>query len=252
MILEDKTFLAQDLVDRLSEYELIGPFASGEEALDAGEDELPTVGVFDIELKGELNGIDVAERINKTKLIPIIYLTKSHDDQRIYDRISSAEFPVFFVSKPVSNTELKVNLNNAIKALDGLNTDQIPSIDSAVDVLKDRVMLRSNTGVESLDVNDLIVLEADGDTTRVHTAVHKHPVVVSTHLKDFMEKLSVMTRDMIRVNRSNAVNIRKILKIKDDQHNVSAKKTIVLKDTEFMVTLSPIYRKELMARFKMI
>jgi len=252
MILEDKTFLAQDLVDRLSEYELIGPFASGEEALDAAEDELPTIGVFDIELKGELNGIDVAERINKSQVIPVIYLTKIQDDQSIYDRISAAEFPVFFVSKPVSNTELKINLGNAIKALEGINPDKAPLTDATVDVLKDRVMLRSNTGVESLDVNDLIVLEADGDTTKVHTAVHKYPVVVSTHLKDFMEKLSVMTQDMIRVNRSNAVNIKKILQIKDDQHNVSAKKSIVLKDSEVVVTLSPIYRKELMARFKMI
>lgn len=252
MILEDKSFLAQDLVDRLAGYDLMGPYASGEEALDAAEDELPTIGVFDIELKGELNGIDVAERINKTKVIPVIYLTKIQDDKTIYNRISSAEFPVFFVSKPVSNTELKINLANALKALEGMDQNDTILSDSSVDVLKDRVMLRHNTGVESLNISDLLVLEADGDTTKVYTSVHRHPVVVSTHLKDFMEKLSVMTPDMIRVNRSNAVNIRKILQIKDDQHNVSAKKTIVLKNTEVTVTLSPIYRKELMARFKMI
>ena len=252
MILEDKSFLAQDLVDRLSGYDLMGPFASGEEALEAAEDELPAIGIFDIELKGELNGIDVAERINKAKVIPIIYLTKIQDDQTIYNRISSAEFPVFFVSKPVSNTELKINLGNAIKALEGVKQAVAPLTDTAVDVLKDRIMLRSNTGVESLNVDDLIVLEADGDTTKVYTSVNRHPVVVSTHLKDFMAKLSAMTQDMIRVNRSNAVNIKKILQIKDDQHNVTAKKMIVLKDTEVTVALSPIYRKELMARFKMI
>ncbi len=252
MILEDKSFLAQDLMDRLSGYDLMGPYASGEEALDAAENELPAVGIFDIELKGQLNGIDVAERINKARVIPIIYLTKIQDDQTIYDRISAAEFPVFFVSKPVSNTELKVNLNNAIKALEGIKQVDTPLTDAAVDVLQDRIMLRSNTGVESLNVSDLLVLEADGDTTKVFTSVHKHPVVVSTHLKDFMAKLSAMTQDMIRVNRSNAVNIRKIVQIKDDQHNVSAKKTIILKDSELTVALSPIYRKELMARFKMI
>ena len=252
MILEDKSFLAQDLMDRLSGYDLMGPYASGEEALDAAENELPAVGIFDIELKGQLNGIDVAERINKARVIPIIYLTKIQDDQTIYDRISAAEFPVFFVSKPVSNTELKVNLNNAIKALEGIKQVDTPLTDTAVDVLQDRIMLRSNTGVESLNVSDLLVLEADGDTTKVFTSVHRHPVVVSTHLKDFMAKLSAMTQDMIRVNRSNAVNIRKIVQIKDDQHNVSAKKTIILKDSELTVALSPIYRKELMARFKLI
>ncbi|MCE7993130.1 MAG: LytTR family transcriptional regulator [Roseivirga sp.] len=253
MILEDKRFLAEDLVDRLSDYELMGPFASGEEALEAAEDELPTVGVFDIELKGELNGIDVAERINKTKVIPIIYLTKIQDDQSIFERISSAEFPVFFVSKPVSNTELKINLNNAFKALENLSGNELPEEEgSPMDVLSDRVLLRSNTGVQSVDIKDLVFLEADGDTTKVYAATQAHPIVVSTHLKGFMEKLSAMSKDMLRVSRSNAVNIRKIIEIKDDFRNLSAKKTLILKDTDETVSLSPIYKKELMARFKMI
>lgn len=253
MILEDKRFLAEDLVDRLSDYKLMGPFASGEEALEAAEDELPTVGVFDIELKGELNGIDVAERINKTKVIPIIYLTKVQDDQRIFERISSAEFPVFFVSKPVSNTELKINLSNAFKSLAKYEGDEVEEDESApLDVLKDRVLLRSNTGVQSVDIKDLVFLEADGDTTKVFAATQAHPIVVSTHLKDFLEKLSAMSKDMLRVSRSNAVNIRKIIEIKDDLRNISAKKTLVLKDTEETVGLSPIYKKELMARFKLI
>ncbi len=253
MILEDKRFLAEDLVDRLSDYELMGPFASGEEALEAAEDELPTVGVFDIELKGELNGIDVAERINKTKVIPIIYLTKVQDDQRIFERISSAEFPVFFVSKPVSNTELKINLSNALKSLANYEGDEVDEEEDApLDVLKDRVLLRSNTGVQSVDIKDLVFLEADGDTTKVFAATQAHPIVVSTHLKDFLEKLSAMSKDILRVSRSNAVNIRKIIEIKDDLRNISAKKTLVLKDTEETVGLSPIYKKELMARFKLI
>ena len=253
MILEDKHFLAQDLVDRLSDYELMGPYASGEEALEAVEDGLPTIGVFDIELKGELNGIDVAERINKTKVIPIIYLTKIQDDASIFERINAAEFPVFFVSKPVSNTELKINLKNAINSLDGLVEEEAEAADdSPIDVLSDRILLRNGTSVQSLDISDLIFLEADGDTTKVFTAVQQHPMVVSTHLKDFLEKIASMSRDLIRVSRSNAVNIRKILKIKDDVRNVSAKKTIILRDTEETVMLSPIYRKELMARFKMI
>lgn len=253
MILEDKRFLAEDLVDRLSDYELMGPFASGEEALEAAEDELPTIGVFDIELKGELNGIDVAERINKTKVIPIIYLTKVQDDQRIFERISSAEFPVFFVSKPVSNTELKINLSNAFKALASQEgTEAAEEPDAPMDVLRDRVLLRSNTGVQSVDIKDLVFLEADGDTTKVFAATQAHPIVVSTHLKDFLEKLSVMSRDMLRVSRSNAVNIRKIVEIKDDFRNLSAKKTLILKGTDETVSLSPIYKKELMARFKLI
>ena len=247
--------MAEDLVDRLSDYELMGPFASGEEALEAAEDELPAVGVFDIELKGQLNGIDVAERINKTKVIPIIYLTKIQDDRKIYDRISSAEFPVFFVSKPVSNTELRINLDNAIKTLSNqtsVEPSETEDADAPMDVLSDRILLRSNTGVQSVDIKDLVFLEADGDTTKVYASTQTHPIVVSTHLKGFMEKLSAMSKDMLRVNRSNAVNIRKIIEIKDDHRNVSAKKTLVLQDTSEILTLSPIYKKELMARFKMI
>lgn len=253
MILEDKNFLAQDLVDRLSDYALMGPFATGEEALQAAEEELPTIGVFDIELKGKLTGIDVAERINKKKKIPIIYLTKIQDDDTIYQRINAAEFPVFFVSKPVSNTELKINLNNALKSLDGAVADETPEAnEGSVDVLEDRILLRSNTGVQPVDVNDLVYLEADGDTTKVYVAIQKHPIIVSTHLKDFLDQVASMTSDMIRVNRSNAVNIRKIVQIKDDFRNLSAKKTLLLRDTEETLTLSPIYRKELIARFKMI
>lgn len=253
MILEDKRYLAEDLVDRLSEYDIMGPFATGEEALIAAEEKLPLIGIFDIELKGELSGIDVAERLNKKARIPIIYLTKIQDDQAIYDRITSAEFPIFFVSKPVSNNELKINLNNAIKALIK-PTEALEEIqsDPVMDVLHDRVLLRNSTGVHSVGIEDLIYVEADGDTTRVFCVDMEFPIVVGTHLKDFLDKLQSLSKNVLRVNRFNAVNILKIIQIKDEFRNLSARKIIHLKNTEETLVLSQKYKRELLARFKMI
>ncbi len=252
MILEDKRYLADDLADRLSDYDLMGPFPTGEEALEAIEDGLPDIGVFDIELKGELNGIDVAERINKRARIPIIYLTKIQDDQSIYTRITSAEFPVFFVSKPVSNTELKINLINAFSALRESSSDGTERQEVPMDVLNDRVLLRNTDGVYSVHVEDFIFVEADGDTTRVFCVTHKYPIVVSTHLKDFLEKIERLSKNILRVNRSNAVNIRKIVQIKDEPKSITAKKTLILEGTEEKLTLSLKYKKDVLARFKMI
>ena len=252
MILEDKRFLAEDLVDRLSDYELMGPFASGEDALEAAEDELPDIGVFDIELKGTLTGIDVAERINKTKVIPIIYLTKIQDDNAIFERISSAEFPVFFVSKPVSNNELRINLNNAIKAMEDAGEVDSGDSDGPVDVLNDRMFLRNVSGVFSVGVEDLIYVEADGQTTRVYSANHDRPIVVSTHLGEFLDKMGGMTKNIIRINRSMAVNILKILQIKDDSRVLSGRKQLILKGIDEPLTLTSKYKRDLMARFRTI
>lgn len=253
MILEDKRYLADDLADRLSEYELMGPFPTGEEALLAAENQLPDIGVFDIELKGELNGIDVAERINERARIPIIYLTKIQDDQSIYARITSAEFPIFFVSKPVSNTELKINLINAFNALEEKEVlDTTEHQEVPMDILNDRVLLRNTGGVHSVHVEDLIFVEADGDTTRVFCTTHKFPIVVSTHLKDFLDKLTPMSKNILRVNRSNAVNILKIIQIKDEPKSITAKKTLVLAGAEETLTLSLKYKKDVMSRFKLI
>lgn len=253
MILEDKRYLAEDLVDRLSEYTIIGPFATGEEALIAAEEHLPTVGIFDIELKGVLSGIDVAEKLNENATVPIIYLTKIQDDQAIYDRIAAANFPVFFVSKPVSNNELKINLNNAFKALSEQQVEKVDSVGKpVVDVLHDRVLLRHNTGVHSVGMDDLIYVESDGDTTRVFCRGEEYPIVVGTHLKDFLDQLAALSNNVLRVNRFNAVNILKIVRIKDDLKSLSSRKILYLKDTEETLVLSQKYKRELLARFKMI
>lgn len=114
------------------------------------------------------------------------------------------------------------------------------------------MLLRNITGVHSVGIDELLYVEADGDTTRVFCTTQENPIIVSTHLKDFLEKLAPLSKDLIRVNRSNAVNIRKILQIKDEPMNLSGRKLLILKQTDEKLVLSLKYKKDLMVRFKLI
>jgi len=60
---------------------------------------------MDIQLKGELNGIETTEIIRKKKNIPVIFLTAFADkEESIRSKFS---FPFGFLTKPFNDHELK-------------------------------------------------------------------------------------------------------------------------------------------------
>ena len=77
LIVEDEMIIAANISLQLSElgYEITGILPRGEEALAHINEEMPDIVLLDIQLKGEMDGIQTAQLMQLEHNIPIIYLT---------------------------------------------------------------------------------------------------------------------------------------------------------------------------------
>lgn len=85
MIVEDELIAAESLSLNLKklEYDVVDIVTSGEKALLKLEEKKPNLILMDIMLKGKIDGITTAEKIQKRGNIPIIYLTAYADNQTL-------------------------------------------------------------------------------------------------------------------------------------------------------------------------
>ncbi len=90
-------------------YDVISNVSTGENALKFVKDERPDVVLMDIELAGEIDGIDTAIIIDEVYKIPIIFIT-GYDDQSVKERADLVNHIGFFV-KPVNMSKLQHIIN---------------------------------------------------------------------------------------------------------------------------------------------
>ena len=106
LIVEDNPGVADYIHTVLTDsgYDVSGIVASGEEAVDKVKELLPDMVLMDIDLAGELNGIEAAAQIDAQFDIPVIYLTGYSDDLLLQQ--AKITKPYGYLVKPVNLREL--------------------------------------------------------------------------------------------------------------------------------------------------
>jgi CheY-like chemotaxis protein len=111
---EDDPILARVLKWRLETlgYIICGSASTGEEAIEKIPGAKPDLVLLDIELGGEMDGIDVGEFLSKQTRIPFIYLT-SHADGLTLLR-AKIWSPEGYIKKPVDEEQLRISIEMAL------------------------------------------------------------------------------------------------------------------------------------------
>jgi PAS domain S-box-containing protein len=114
LIVEDEALIAANLVHTLSSlgYAVHKPVATGEDAIRAVKARQPDLVLMDIELIGEMNGIEAAEKIRAIADIPIVYLTAYSDDLRL--KQARLTEPYGYIVKPAHSRELHATIEMAL------------------------------------------------------------------------------------------------------------------------------------------
>lgn len=114
LIVEDEIIIAEDLRLTLQSFghEVIAIVSSGEEAIAYADKLTPDVIFMDINLDGEINGIDAARKIGEKHETPIIFCSAYID--RITQRETSQFKTGIFISKPVEEAKIQTALSNFI------------------------------------------------------------------------------------------------------------------------------------------
>lgn len=114
MIVEDDPLLSiveEKLVTKLG-YEVVGTASSGEEALCVFTDFKPSILLMDIQLSGDLDGIETVRRLRSDNAdIPVIFLS-GDDSPMVLNQAKDVEY-IDFLLKPVTKSDLSNSLSKA-------------------------------------------------------------------------------------------------------------------------------------------
>ncbi len=201
LLVEDDPFVADDLKEKLEQlqYRVVGIAESYEDAVLSIERERPDLVLLDIELKGALTGIDLAEKLSKQS-IPFIYLTGLRD-LNTYLKAKGSK-PHRYLSKPID----LYNLRNAIMDVDLSFKEQSAPY----------IHLISDKNGNKLHINpdEIVFLKADRNYCDIHFIDKSRSTQVMT-MGDFLEKHSIP--NIVRVSRSYSINLKHIRRIRGNE-----------------------------------
>lgn len=209
LIVEDEPIIAADLENQLNKlgYNVIGNVDMGELAIEVVKDKSPDLILMDIQLEGDLDGVDTANAVAKISNAPIIFLTSNTDD-RTFARAKMTN-PFAFLSKPFRATDVKRSIELATASIEQLDVDvEKEMIDS---ILADRIFIRNKSALQKIMLEDITYVEADGAYCKI--VAGEKQFVISYTLKRFEEE--VQYDHLIRAHRSFMVNITKVDQLSD-------------------------------------
>ncbi len=114
LIVEDELLIALNLRDILVHlgYDTVSKIPTGEEAINVVKHHHIDLILMDVRLKGQMDGIETAQEINKIKDIPVIYLT-AFSNPEIIERAKITE-PYGFILKPFEQKDIEYAIHMAL------------------------------------------------------------------------------------------------------------------------------------------
>ncbi|MEP7376460.1 MAG: response regulator [Chitinophagaceae bacterium] len=206
LVVEDEMIIAAKISMQLTSmgYEVTGILPRGEEALLHMEENKPDIVLLDINLKGNLDGIEIATIMQQRNNIPVIYLT-ANSDEATFNRAKPTR-PYAFISKPFKQLDLQRAIELTISRMAANdNNAQIENKTGEEQpfILSDRIFVRHKEKMIKIMVADILYMEADRNYSRIFTKQKEY--LLSVTLKTIEEKLSMQL--FMRIHRSYIINL---------------------------------------------
>ena len=127
MIVEDEVITQRYLKEILEQYKvnITGCFDNAKEALEALKNISCDMILMDINIKGKIDGIQLAREILAIYKLPIVFITAYSDDETLDEVLELS--PYGFITKPFSSKEIHVSLQIAYKRFLMTHEVSVPS-----------------------------------------------------------------------------------------------------------------------------
>lgn len=220
LLVEDDWIIAKEISYNLQDmgFEVAGCIDNAEDALKQIKIIQPDLVILDIDLAGEMTGIELATQLKKESNIPFIFLTALADSQTV-EKAKLAE-PFAYLVKPVASATLystiEITLHNASRR----NHDIAASATSINDNLSfdDSIFVKNKKRLEKIHLRDILWVEAYDIYAMIKTDADQY--LLSHSLKVIEEKFP--SSHFIRVHRSFIVNKDKIDAIEESDLIIAA------------------------------
>lgn len=236
-IVEDEALIADHIALCLEDlgYEVAAILDNGIDLLEFLKKETPDLILMDIQIQGEIDGVDLAHKINKSYKIPLIFIT-SNTDKSTIERVKITE-PAGFIVKPYTIKDLASNIEIALYKYHFekpfLNEDK----PNHTIFVEDAFFIKEKSAFFKLKFKDILYVEANDNYSVIYTISKKY--LLSQTLKSVEGKL--LPYGFIRVHRSYLVNMQQIDKIEHKKISISNKE----------IPLSDSYKEALMDKINL-
>lgn len=114
LIVEDEQIIAADLEAKLIQlgHQVVGTAASGDEAISLAQSVGPELVLMDIRIQGNMDGIEVARRIQRPTGLPVIFITAY--GEMFLSNPALMVAPAICLSKPFSLYQLQTVLDTVL------------------------------------------------------------------------------------------------------------------------------------------
>lgn len=245
LVVEDESIVSKDIQNSLKKlgYTVVGAANTGETAVKLALEHMPDIILMDIMLKGEMNGIEVAETIRKEANIPVIFLT-AYADESTLDKAKVTQ-PYGYIIKPFKEIDIHTSIEMALykhkKELEVLKErDMLYAIVENKESARDILFVKSNSRLVKLNTKDIYFIEALKDYVVINTLNTRY--TIHSTMKDIEAKLT--DSDFIRVHRSFIVRKDKITAIEGPN--------LILENDKKVIPIGGSYKDELAKRLNLV
>lgn len=211
LIVEDEELYADKMemqLDKLG-YHHLDTVDNSNDALAALEEEIPDIILMDVNIQGEYDGIEVADKIHKLHNdIPILFITSLQDDMTF--RRASRTNPVGFLNKPFNELQLQRSLELIVNQLENESDDKQSIFSNSF------LFIKNQQKLEKVYFKDIFYLEADGRYTKVITKDKKY--LLRRSLQELINKFS--NHQFIQTHRSFALNLQLVTSVDLFEHMI--------------------------------
>ena len=244
LVVEDEAIVSKDIQQSLKKlgYNIVGASATGEKAIELANEYKPDLVLMDIMLKGDMSGIDTAEKIKETLNIPVIYLT-AYADENTLSKAKVTE-PYGYIIKPFKEIDLHTSIEMALYK-HSKEREVIKERDFLYALVEGKesdgvIFVKSNSRLVKVKTSEILFVEALKDYVVINTSESKY--TIHSTMKDIQRKLP--QKDFQRIHRSYIVRLDKIVAI--EQPNV------VIEGGKKLLPIGGSYKDELFSRINLV
>jgi DNA-binding LytR/AlgR family response regulator len=218
VIVEDEPNIADSLKDILEalEHTVLNVFDNGKEVLEYLHTTTPDLILLDIQIKGDMDGIEVARHIAEKDNQPFIFTTAFADEETI--KKATAYSPYGYIVKPYGMKDIyaaiEIAMNNHKLIGELKNVTPEPTM-----VTNNHLFLKVDTRLVKVKEEEIFYVEAKGDYVLFKTAEKGH--IVHSTMKKVEEKLNPAR--FLKVHRSFIINLDHVVDIEDNSLVINGK-----------------------------
>jgi DNA-binding LytR/AlgR family response regulator len=214
LIVEDEMIIGANISMQLTNlgYRVTGIIPRGEEVIAHVQENKPDILLIDINLKGSMDGIEMATQLQRIIEIPIIYLT-ANADEATFNRAKSTK-PYAFISKPFKQLDLQRAVELTINRMGETGGElATENPEEPAFILNDRIFVRHKEKMIKIMLADIFYIEADRNYSHLFTKEKDYVLAIT--LKTIEEKLP--SKLFLRVHRSFVINVTHVEEVTEGQ-----------------------------------